>query len=320
MVNLWSLLENPASQPPSPTPDTALRPPPPAPATESQPPQPALATEPSPPPLAAVTEPQPGTEGATLEVGDGRPSKKAKVCASKGPGMSSRQGGGGPDRRVAGKGPHPVSVLGLCRLPAGDGEPFLARLVGEIPRGEPREPLVAHWEGVFRGDRVWAGGDPSAAFLRGALHPDLARDLYTLTSETLLNKSAQSLVWGLHYATALMDRVRDAGRTVGDLICRNAELSHQMAEIQAKNGPEVVAAAEERASGFEAEVVRLRSELEASQEANDAMKEANGELQKLIRIERTELRLVKAEASALSRDKKGFGGIGGGNPASTSEG
>nr|XP_018675334.1 PREDICTED: uncharacterized protein LOC108951563 [Musa acuminata subsp. malaccensis] len=122
----------------------------------------------------------------------------------------------------------------------------------------------------------------------------MARDLYVLPSEVLLNKSAQSLIWGLHYATALMDRVRDAGRVIGGLVNRNVELHRQVEEVRAGAGPEAVAAVEKRATEFEAEAARLRSELEAAKKANE-------ELQKTIRVERIELRLLKTEASALSK-------------------
>ena len=88
-----------------------------------------------------------------------------------------------------------MSVRDLCRLPTRDGEPYLTRLVSELLPGELSDPLVPRWEGLSRGSKIWAGGDPSAAFLRGALHPDMARDLYVLPSEALLNKSAQSLTW-----------------------------------------------------------------------------------------------------------------------------
>nr|XP_018683052.1 PREDICTED: uncharacterized protein LOC108953127 [Musa acuminata subsp. malaccensis] len=272
MVKLRSFLEVQASQPPLPSPPAD--------------PEPSLPTQP--------TDPQPGIEAAPLEVEAGRPLKKAKTTPSRGPEAGHRRGGAGPSRRVTGKGPRPVSVRDLCRLPAGDGEPFLTRLASEIPLAESGEPLVARWEGLSRGDRVWARGDPSAAFLRGALHPDMARDLYILPSDALLNKSAQSLVWGLHYATTLMDRVRDVGRVIGGLANRNAELVRQVEEVRAGAGPEAVAAAEQRAADLEAEAARLRSELEASKKANEG-------LQKTIRVERTELRLVKTEASALSK-------------------
>ncbi|CAL9779358.1 unnamed protein product, partial [Musa acuminata subsp. burmannicoides] len=137
-------------------------------------------------------------------------------------------------------------------LPAGGDEPFLSRMVGEIPTGEASDPLVGRWGGLSRGDRVWAGGDSSAAFLRGALHPDMARDIYTLPLEALLGKSANSLTLGLHYATALMDRVRDAGRIIGGLSGRNAELCRQVEEVRAGAGPEAMAAAEKRAADSEA--------------------------------------------------------------------
>ncbi|XP_018675334.2 uncharacterized protein LOC108951563 [Musa acuminata AAA Group] len=246
------------------------------------------------PPPAPPADLQPGSEDAPLEVEAGRPRKKAKAAPSKGPEAGPSRGETGPSRRAAGKGPRPTSVRDLCRLPAGDGEPFQSRLVSEIPLGESSDPLVARWGGLSRGDRVWAGGDPSAAFLRGALHPDMARDLYVLPSEVLLNKSAQSLIWGLHYATALMDRVHDAGRVIGGLVNRNVELHRQVEEVRAGAGPEAVAAVEKRAAEFEAEAARLRSELEAAKKANE-------ELQKTIRVERIELRLLKTEASALSK-------------------
>ena len=155
--------------------------------TTSGDPAPSLPTQPD--------DPQPGTEAVPLEVEAERPSKRARTTPSRGPEAGPRRGGAGSSRRPSGKGPRPVSVRDLCRLPAGDGEPFLTRLASEIPLARAVEPLVARWEGLSRGDRVWAGGDPSAAFLRGALHPDMARDLYTHPSDVLLNKSAQSMVW-----------------------------------------------------------------------------------------------------------------------------
>ncbi|XP_064994331.1 uncharacterized protein LOC135630935 [Musa acuminata AAA Group] len=122
----------------------------------------------------------------------------------------------------------------------------------------------------------------------------MARDLYVLPSEVLLNKSAQSLTWGLHYATALMDKVRDAGRVIGGLVNRNVELHRQVEEVRAGAGPEAVTFVEKRTAESEAEAARLKSELEASKKANE-------ELQKITRVERTELRLLKTEASALGK-------------------
>lgn len=108
-----------------------------------------------------------------------RPRKKAKAAAPAGTEAGPSRGEAGSSQQVAGKGPRPPSVRDLCRLTTRDEEPFLARMVGEIATGEAGDPLVARWGGLSRGDKVWVGGDSSAAFLRGALHPDVARDLYT---------------------------------------------------------------------------------------------------------------------------------------------
>uniref|UniRef100_A0A804IBZ2 Uncharacterized protein n=1 Tax=Musa acuminata subsp. malaccensis TaxID=214687 RepID=A0A804IBZ2_MUSAM len=77
-----------------------------------------------------------------------------------------------------------------------------------------------------------------------------------------------SLLWGTHYAAALMDRVRDAGRIIDLLSDRNADLRKQVEEVRAGATPEVVVAAEQCASDLDAEVTRLRSELRASEEKN----------------------------------------------------
>ncbi|THU67089.1 hypothetical protein C4D60_Mb05t20980 [Musa balbisiana] len=256
-------------------------------------------------------DPLPGSEDAPLEVLEGRPSKKAKAA---GPGKAKagstkpkvagakradREEGpsrdiGGPSQGAAGKRSRPPAMDDLCGIRAGDDEPLRSLVMGELPSGEATDPLVARWKGLSRGDKVWAGGDPSAAFLRGVLHPDMARDLYTLPSEALLSKSAKSLTLSLHYSTALMDRVRDAGQVIWDLSERNSELCHQVEEVRAGSGPEAVAAAEKRATDSEAEVARLKAELEKS-------KNSVKELQRFLRLDRAELRLLKSEALTLTK-------------------
>ena len=154
-------------------------------------------------------DPLPGSAGAPLEIPEGRPSKKAKTT---GPGKAkagttpstivgakrtTRDEGPsrveGPSQGTAGKRSSLPTVDDLCGLRTGADEPLWSAVMGELPPGEASDPLVARWKGLSREDKVWAGGDPSAAFLRGVLHPDLARDLYTLPSETMLNKAGRFL-------------------------------------------------------------------------------------------------------------------------------
>ncbi|THU57112.1 hypothetical protein C4D60_Mb03t00060 [Musa balbisiana] len=137
----------------------------------------------------------------------------------------------------------------------------------------------------------------------------MARELYTSFSKVLLGKSAKSLLWvsisppaprlhlgsiGQHYAMALMDRVRDAGRVIGSLSDRNTELRRQIEVIRASAAPEAVAAFEQRPSDPEAEATHLRSRLKAVEEQN------NG-LQEHLKAARAEVRLAKDEACAEAR-------------------
>ncbi|CAL9132651.1 unnamed protein product, partial [Musa textilis] len=56
-------------------------------------------------------------------------------------------------------------------------EPFQAQVVGDQPVGAANNPLLARWENLSVGDRVWADGDAAATFLRGELHPGMAGEL-----------------------------------------------------------------------------------------------------------------------------------------------
>ncbi|CAL9121304.1 unnamed protein product, partial [Musa textilis] len=81
--------------------------------------------------------------------------------------------GAGPSQGATGKSLRPPAMKDLCRIPPGKDQPFLSRVMGEVPPGGASDPLVARWGGLSRGDKVWAGGNPSATYLRGALHPDM---------------------------------------------------------------------------------------------------------------------------------------------------
>ncbi|THU69675.1 hypothetical protein C4D60_Mb08t16880 [Musa balbisiana] len=280
-------------------------------------------------------EPGFGMREAPVELEAGRPRKKAKTCASKKSDMQTTQPEGrvtteagrgrrrdlgcseaGPSREVAGKAPREPSIRDLCCLLSGTpGEPYQARVVGELPEGQPSDPLAARWGGLTRGDQVWADRESAALFARGGLHPDLAREIYAMPSDILLGKAAKSLLWGHHYATALMDRARDAGCTLGVLVDRNIELRKKIEEVRVGAGSEAVAAAEQRASDLEVEATKLRLSLKvAEQRALDleaetaglkaevkAAGEQNKELQALVRVARIETHLSKKEAASLQQ-------------------
>ncbi|THU44294.1 hypothetical protein C4D60_Mb02t05900 [Musa balbisiana] len=276
---------------------------------------------------SARSSPAAGTDSreAPMDIEADHPRKRARGLGSKDPegvaaeaaeaasaptdcaAESQREGEVGPSEGATAEAPRQPTIRELCRLPVGgEEEPYLARAVGAIPRGEAADPLVGRWEGLTRGSRVWADRECAAGFIRGGLHPDIARDLYVLPSETLLSKSAKSLLWGHHYAAALMDRVRDAGRVITALGANNAELRRQVNEVHAGAGPEAIAAAEKRALGSEAEVERIRTELQASMEQGvkfqtrlEASEGKNTELQTHLRASVAEARSTRADSLEL---------------------
>ncbi|XP_065014594.1 uncharacterized protein LOC135642395 [Musa acuminata AAA Group] len=187
--------------------------------------------------------------------------------------------------------------------------------MGGLLEGRPSDPLEARWAGLTRGTRVWADGEVAVAFVHGGLHPDMARELYTMPSDVLLGKSAKSLLWGQHYAMVLADRVRDAGRALGILCDRNAELRREIEEVRAGATSEAVAAAEQRSSELEAEVTCLKTEavtvdqrfsaleaevLRLKSEATMAEERHVG-LQGALRATRTEAHLARNEAVSLTK-------------------
>ncbi|XP_064953622.1 uncharacterized protein LOC135606519 [Musa acuminata AAA Group] len=117
----------------------------------------------------------------------------------------------------------------------------------------------------------------------------------------------------------LADRVRDAGRTLGILCDRNAELRKQLDEVRAGAALEVVAAAEQCSSELEAEVTRLKSEatvadqrtsaleaevLRLKSEVKAAEEEKEG-LQGLLKVTRTEARLARNKVVTLTENLEG---------------
>ncbi|XP_018677038.2 uncharacterized protein LOC108951938 [Musa acuminata AAA Group] len=145
--------------------------------------------------------------------------------------------------------------------------------MGGLPKGEASNPLVARWQGLTLCNRVWTDGAASATYARGALIPDIARQLYGSPSEMLIEKAAKSLVWNLHYFTVLMDHVQDAGQIISNLGDRNAELRGQVEELKARAGPEAMASAEQWAVDLEGKVAWLRSELEGTGQQQASLRE-----------------------------------------------
>ena len=124
-------------------------------------------------------------------------------------------------------------------------------------------------------------------FIRGTLHPTMAKELYGSTSEVLADQAAKSLVWvsssiplfgaslftwvlmlilvqGQHYSMALIDRVLDAGQVIERQLDAYATLHLENQDLMNWFDLEVVAVIEQRASALDEEVSHLKAELEES--------------------------------------------------------
>uniref|UniRef100_A0A804J724 Transposase (putative) gypsy type domain-containing protein n=1 Tax=Musa acuminata subsp. malaccensis TaxID=214687 RepID=A0A804J724_MUSAM len=208
-------------------------------------------------------------EGGSGSPGEKRPAKKLKTAVRKvsarsaarernpagsvPPGEASgatkgkeAAGSAGGDP-VPGASQRPKSMRDLCRVGGSAGEEYRTPGMTCLPMGAAGAPYVPRWSALKADSRVWADGAVAQEFIRGALHPLLAKELYGLTLEVLADRAAKSLVWGQHYAMALLDRALDAGRVVERQANAFAALRLENEELKRSSGPEAVAAAEQRA-------------------------------------------------------------------------
>ena len=55
-------------------------------------------------------------------------------------------------------------------------------------------PYATRWPTLKADSRLWGDGLIAQEFVRGALHPGLAKDLYSSTSKVLAERVAKSLI------------------------------------------------------------------------------------------------------------------------------
>ena len=66
--------------------------------------------------------------------------------------------------------------------------------MANLPTGEPRTPYASRWANLKVDSQIWANGSTTQEFIRGALHPTLAKELYYSSSEALVDRAAKSFV------------------------------------------------------------------------------------------------------------------------------
>ncbi|RRT57013.1 hypothetical protein B296_00036623 [Ensete ventricosum] len=126
-------------------------------------------------------------------------------------------------------------------------------------RGPPCAEVVGHLQVIPSVDR----GPLAGEYLWGALHPILVKQVYECSFEELMNRTEKSVVWGLHFVSAVIDRVHDPNRLVWSQHERILALRAANKELKLGANQELVTASEYRVKELEDEVKKSQAELES---------------------------------------------------------
>ncbi|RZS23593.1 hypothetical protein BHM03_00056559 [Ensete ventricosum] len=192
----------------------------------------------------------------------------------------------------------------------------------DLGHQDPDKEMKARWRGLKNLTKVWNDSSAVEEFERGLLHPQLARELYTLPSKVLLARAAKEMVLvssrplsrhckfsfdrvlinccsvqSQHFQMALFDRVHDAGRLITFMDYRISHLQQELDALKSGGGPEAVAKAEERASELEQELEKTKQERDETLQRLEASKKELGE----VRINLAEIQRLLKEVHVRAR-------------------
>ncbi|RZR76158.1 hypothetical protein BHM03_00000785 [Ensete ventricosum] len=162
----------------------------------------------------------------------------------------SEEGGASPAHQ------RPRSMKDLFKIKVHKGDAgYYTLLMSDLGHQDPEKEMKARWKGLKNSTKVWNNSSAAEEFERGLLHPQLARELYTLLSEVLMARAAMEMV-----LMALFDRVHDAGRLITFMDYRIKQLQEELDALKSNIGPEAVAKAEERTSELREELEKTKRE------------------------------------------------------------
>ncbi|KAJ8510293.1 hypothetical protein OPV22_000727 [Ensete ventricosum] len=158
---------------------------------------------------------------------------------------------------------------------------YYALLMSDLGHQDPEKEMKARWKGLKNSMKVWNNLSTAEEFERGLLHPQLARELYTLPSEVLMGQAAKEMVL----------------------------LQEELDTLKSRGGPEAVAEAEERTSELREELKKIKREKveellrrEASEKELQEVRGHLGDAQQLLREARTRARRMDDELLQAVKD------------------
>ncbi|RZR80937.1 hypothetical protein BHM03_00007047 [Ensete ventricosum] len=143
------------------------------------------------------------------------------------------------------------------------GDKYFASIMTRLKCVDGEDSLVPRWSTISGSSPFWTEGPLSREYLRGALHPTLVKQVYECSFEELMNRADKSAVWGLHFVSALIDRVHDVGQLVRSQHEKILALRAANKELKASVGQELAVVAEQRVKELEAKIERMGAELES---------------------------------------------------------
>ncbi|RZS09054.1 hypothetical protein BHM03_00040149 [Ensete ventricosum] len=123
-------------------------------------------------------------------------------------------------------------------------EKYFATIMTRLKVTEGEDPLMPRWSAIVGSSQFWTEGPLSREYLCRTLHPTLAKQ-------------------GLHFVTALIDQVHDAGRLVRSQHERILALRVANKELKGQADQDLVAVVESRAKELQGNTNKLRGELES---------------------------------------------------------
>ncbi|RZS21103.1 hypothetical protein BHM03_00053688, partial [Ensete ventricosum] len=167
---------------------------------------------------------------------------------------------------------------------------YYTLLMSDLGHQDPEKEMKARWKGLKNSMKVWNNSSAAEEFERGLLHPQLARELYTLPSEVLMARAAKEMVLSQHFQMALFDRVHDVGRLITFMDYRIKQLQEELDALKSNGGPKAAAKAEERASELQEELEKTKRErdeallgCEASEKELHKVQSNLGDAQRLLK-------------------------------------
>ncbi|RRT31199.1 hypothetical protein B296_00056808, partial [Ensete ventricosum] len=103
--------------------------------------------------------------------------------------IGSEKGGASPAHEC----PRSMKDLFKTKVHKGDAG-YYAMLMSDLGHQDPEKEIKARWKGLKNSTKVWNNSSAAEEFERGLLHPQLARELYTLPSEVLMARAAKEMV------------------------------------------------------------------------------------------------------------------------------